>query len=467
MQLFIAIVRFFPVLIFFMTFVSLKWAIALYIFFSFLVPVVSLPILPFSLLTLVMVLRIVYEIISRKKNPDFRPLIPYAFLMTFQLLMIPFQSNGMPQSLQFSSWRIELLTGMFVPVILWWVVSSDRSSSRLISGLFCVMIAVTGLYGLFLTQTVGVNPYITLVNLIEGRTDFMENWLSAEDRLFGRSSSMFDHPMRWGLFLDMSLCFLLAVKNRLKKWLFGFLIALVLINIVVCGVRTSLATAMAVIAYYMFRNMSFRTILYAFISFALVLLIVYSNDNLLNYVASIFDLSGKKTDVNGSSLDMRLSQLNAVFSVIRDHEMLGNGYGWVSYYLSVYGNHPVLYAFESLLYVILCQSGFIGLFLWIIFGVFSLAVPRMVLTNKKKCIVTDCIFFAYIIYCLLTGDYAYMRMYYVFYVSIIGIYYIEEKNRKEKVLFLLSVINKKIRRYGMEASSDSVLSSSVPSVQGK
>ena len=467
MQLFIAIVRFSPVLIFLLTFISLKWAIALYIFFSFLVPVISLPILPFSFLTLVMVLRIVYEISSSGKKPDFHPLIPYAFLMTFQLLMIPFQSSGMPQSLQFSSWRIELFTGLFVPVVLWWVLSSDKSSPRLITGMICVMIVVTGLYGLFLTQTVGVNPYITLVNLIEGRTDFMEEWLSADDRLFGRSSSMFDHPMRWGFFLDMALCFLLAVKDNMKKWLFIFLVALVLVNIVVCGVRTSLATAMVVMAYYMFRNMSFRTILYAFISFAILLVIVYSNDNLLNYVASIFDLSGKKTDVNGSSLDLRLSQFNAVFSVIRDHEMFGNGYGWVSYYLSVNGNHPVLYAFESLLYIILCQSGFIGLFLWIIFSVFSLTVPRMVLSNKKKCIVTDCIFIAYIIYCLLTGDYAFMRMYYVFYVSIIGIYYAEQKNKKEKVLFLLSVINKKIRRYGMEASSDSVLSSSVPSVQGK
>lgn len=66
-----------------------------------------------------------------------------------------------------------------------------------------------------------------------------------------------------------------------------------------------------------------------------------------------------------SSIALRLEQLQGTLNEINTHFLVGKGYGWNNYYLSTHLTHPVILAFESLVFVVLCNSGILGACVWI------------------------------------------------------------------------------------------------------
>ena len=84
--------------------------------------------------------------------------------------------------------------------------------------------------------------------------------------------------------------------------------------------------------------------------------------------------------------------------------------------------------FESLIFVILCDSGIIGIILWIIMSI-------MILRYNKRSVSTitillNTLFIFYIAYACITGEYGYMQYFILFYILMLGedLYMEEEKN---------------------------------------
>lgn len=424
-------------MIFILTFVSLKYAIALYFAFMCLVPAQNLPVLPFSLLLLMMTLRVFYEVIYKKKGYEWKMIIPYAVLMLLQLLIIPLSDGRMPISQKLFFWRVAVTTGMLVPFVAVFTLNDTKSGNVILRTMLSVMI-IAGLYGVFLTQMSGINPYLFLVQHLEGSFN-MENqldWLSAEDRLFGRSCSTFFHPMRWGLFLTLSVIFLVGIRKNCKKWVWLFVLAILVVNVFVCGVRSVLVACMVFLTYYIIRRISLKMIAYISLIVLAFSFVLSTNENLSNYFLSVFDLTGTKTTVKGSSLDMRLDQLNGCFKIISDCEFFGRGYGWNKNYVSLHGGHPILLAFESLIYMVLCDTGMVGVIIWIITFLFLCYIPRKLLKKKDALVCVEGMVISYFVYVICTGDYDYFWIFYFFYVTLIGILYLEEKKEEKTRIYL-------------------------------
>lgn len=114
---------------------------------------------------------------------------------------------------------------------------------------------------------------------------------------------------------------------------------------------------------------------------------------------------------------MRLDQLNGCLVEIRNNPILGKGYGWDGWYKSNFGDHPVILSFESLIFVILCDNGFLGFVIW------GILIYMVVRNNKKfhliDTAIANSLLVFYIAYSCITGEYGYMQYFLIFYICLV------------------------------------------------
>ena len=125
--------------------------------------------------------------------------------------------------------------------------------------------------GYFLTQTEGLNPYLLL--MISDAEDLIGYAAPSEDRLFGRISSVFSHPMTFGCFLVVAFFFCLY-KIILKKDGCIPLVLLILIIscAMICGVRSVLAGIMLGVMAFLLFNHKIKYLFYTIVVAGLILL---------------------------------------------------------------------------------------------------------------------------------------------------------------------------------------------------
>ena len=88
------------------------------------------------------------------------------------------------------------------------------------------------------------------------------------------------------------------------------------------------------------------------------------------------------------------------------------------YYTTLHGDHPIILSFESLIYIILCNSGLIGVLLWA-FLIFKIMRRNSIFVKETKVLLNTLLFF-YLAYSCITGEYGYMQLYIIFYVLMQG-----------------------------------------------
>lgn len=403
------------------SFIKFKYGIAIYVAYFFLVPYLQVNVgvslsYNFVYLLLLAVFVFYHRILNHNKI-DVSPILPFIIYFACFFVMIPMQ-NGLPFFDQVNNLRIDFLSVVILPLIMWNVMKVDKNSVFLFENILLFCITVACIYGVFLTQMPGINPYIFLVNGLIGVED-NEEWLMAEDggRLFGRISSVFLHPMNYAIFLGMSFILLLSLWGRKNKLVVATVFLLVLLNMVICGVRSVIVGIGITYIYYIVKGKHYRLAFYSFLLGLIVILTIGVSTGFSDYIGSIAssDSDGLK---GASSLDLRLAQLEGSFVEIKDCFFQGKGYGWTGYYWATKGPHPTMLGFESLIFVILCNAGLLGFLIWWIFlkkmydCVFKIA--------KDNPLFIECLILFFIVFCCITGLYNYMRYYVVFYIIMLG-----------------------------------------------
>ena len=316
--------------------------------------------------------------------------------------MIPFQ-DGMPISTALNYVRIAFFKVIVVPFLFYEVMKQEPSSIKVFRNIMMVCIAVAAIYGLFLITLDGLNPYMISIMSLNDQTYNLDYALATgEGRLFGRISSVFTHPMAFGFFLVLSFLFLYKHRNNIKPYIFVFLFVIVILNVIFCGVRSAVGTVGVSIIYYLVVGRKYKLAFVVTIGFFVLPLLIDNIPGLSNYLGSIVDFEQKQTYIGGSNWETRYEQWQGCFDIIKANPLTGNGFEWTQYYYSENGNHPVLLAFESLIFVILCDSGFVGFIIWFIFLVQLFSVSRSVL-DKECSLLIKCLIVAYIFYSCLTG----------------------------------------------------------------
>ena len=429
MELIFIAIKLLSVAIFFLILYDLKWGMISYLLYFFLVPIPTLGLLPVSVLSVALFGMSVCKYGVSKLQQSLPFVFPYGFLLLALGIVMPISPT--PFSFQFWMWKTDLINGLLSMWAMWLIlVNSDITPKIKIS--LVVVAFVVGIYALALTQTGGVNPYVFGLKILTGG-DILEGWYADENRLFGRISSTFLHPMTWAFVAGSFVFFVFFVRRQLKKTIFVILMSILILNVFFCGVRSVIGALFVSVFIYLLLKRQFKIFLYSAAIGALLLLVLSFNDFLFGYVMSIFDFSDNNEIANGSSFSMRLNQLSAALKEMGKSPLWGNGYSWHSYYLTKYGDHPELLAFESLVFTILCDSGVWGVICWILYLILLLALPFYYLKQKEDIILIVCFVFYYFSYVCVTGDYAgYFFLW--FYILMLGMSYKKDICAKKKII---------------------------------
>ncbi len=416
-------------LIVFLLFFKFDYGVFLYLAYILLVPYMKIHFgvtLSWNLINLVLMLAIFIHCKRRKTSIDWVIMKPFFFLFGLQLLVIPIQSD-VPLSFMLNSYRLAVMTTLVVPVSLILVNKSYINGRERLMYIVVVCIIIATVYGLLLTSMPGINPYLMLMCYLND-IDYLGTYFMAENggRLFGRISSVFGDPMTYAFFLGISFIFVCSIKSQLNKKIKYVVLGLISVNCVICGVRSVIAGLGVTAVYYLYRQRNIKAafavgfvILIGFILFLTV-------PELNEYFGSMFDHSSQ--NVRGSSIEMRLEQLEGAFTEIRNNYIIGHGYGWHSYYLESHDYHPSLLYFESLLYMVLCDQGFLGIIFWVFFVLIYLKVNR---TYVKDSTMLDCLVVFYLSYSCITGEYGYIKYFAIFYIIM---FYLSEKKHYSHLL---------------------------------
>lgn len=299
---------------------------------------------------------------------------------------------------------------------------------------FFVIFLIIIVYGLFLTQIPGINPYQMMIQPIFGGS-FNEAYAAgqggnstlttlADGRLFGRISSLFSDPQKYALALGLFFLFLfLYVK---QKWLLIILLISTGVAIVTSGVRTPIAalgiTGLFMLLYY--RKYKYFCCAIAVFGILYYVVPLISTDA-AEYIASIANSNDSNT--NGSSLDMRISQLEACVNIMNQNPFFGNGIGWTSWYLEKFDGHPQALYFESLLFSVMCNMGIVGIVIWCIFAISYIRTVSYYVSDKPKRTILYSLLIFYLAYTGITGDYGYLMLMAIFYVIIMGYSYSKDE----------------------------------------
>ncbi|WP_321518142.1 O-antigen ligase family protein [uncultured Bacteroides sp.] len=425
------------VIIIILLFVNFKYGFAVYLAYSILVPIGYLVINNFLIgeffIFVLLLLAFIFRYIHKFSYFKFKLFTPFLFLLLGQFILIPFH-NQTPFYYQLNSFVHDMM-GVTNSLILLNVILLEQNSYKLYIKVIFISIAISTFYGLFLTTIPGINPYL-LITLPIGGQEFNAAYAAgnsglsdvlaiAAGRNFGRISSVFTHPMTYGIFLCLSLVFMLYTVLKSKNKSAIILLLFIVVNIFCIGVRTSIVVMIISLIYYLCFNYNIKKIFYTLFLAGIIYIII---SNIID-TSSVFNsiLSKDSDGVEGSSLNMRLEQLQGCFTIIDSHLILGNGYGWTSYYLSLHATHPLLLSFESLAFVILCNNGLFGVLLWLVFIFMYFKISYKFFT-KEESVVLQTLLVVYLCYSLITGEYGYMKYLVLYYAIFIGIF----TNKKTK-----------------------------------
>lgn len=183
--------------------------------------------------------------------------------------------------------------------------------------------------------------------------------------LFGervRISSTWAHPMSYG-FICATLFFMI-ILNKQEIFAKSFLCILCFVNIMLSGSRTVLGTfvlmIMIFIGFYFKQQRNLRIICLIAITLFIIYNIPPVNEKITQVVLGIQG----ESDLGGSSIDMRLFQLNNVNEVFIQSPIIGNGLDYIYTDLGLgtdkYDQDRFL-GLESIVYWLMIERGIVGI----------------------------------------------------------------------------------------------------------
>lgn len=361
-----------------------------------------------------------------RKNKSLRLDVIYSFLfLYFSLLVLSVFTDQTPLGWSFDYWRGSIMQVCILPLIIWNNAKTDRKSLLYIKWSLIISVFIACIYGLILTRMHGYNPYASTLSDYFGKSDAAQFFQSEtvsriEFSTAGKIQATMEHPMTWAIILCFTMVIVSVFYYRNRRNIYLVFSGLIAANIFVSGVRTAIAALVITLIYFLIRYRKIKIILLVVCLVFLVSVVIDSKSDVVNIFRSFVDLSGLENDMGGSSISMRMEQFMGVSNEIEGREIFGNGFGWTSYYQFMYGEHPILLSFESLLFIVLCNNGYMGVLVWLLFGFLLFRFHRKTLNNKFEIYATDALVVVYLSYALGTGEYDYMKYFTVFYCFLVA-----------------------------------------------
>ncbi len=321
-----------------------------------------------------------------------------------------------------------------------------------------ILVLVTCIYGIY-TYSIGTNLYSLLVQIHYPDANDFEQYMEEERAgLEGRIGGFIGHPVFYAgmmmiLFYLILFFSLQCLKRKNKIWLAISVVAMlgIGINMFLTGTRSAMVATAVGLIYYGIKVLSYSKILIIALSFAglvgvmMAFPIFGKYQPMVDSIVYFWDDDKTAGEIKGSSVSMRLNQLEGTFDIISGPKIFfGNGAGWVRKYMEKNGKHPVLLGFESLLFSGLVQYGVLG-FLLIYGGLFISMVyvnQKLNAGNENRHLI-NALVLSYVVYAFLTGAFSFSTFLVVYVILMKSVMLTEREDSIKRVL--LSIVQKKIK----------------------
>jgi len=422
-----------------MFYVKREWKAALLVMGTMTLTVVSIPAVPlhkanFLLLTSFLLSELPYlrwHLGALRSTPLLRNVLFWACISA---LIAAFTTTYTSPGLFL---RFELVFKYFVIAYAFLAVKDEKSLKPVLYVSMWCLIVLT-LFGIlnYITKSATFVNALTEGSTILWTKDTSLGDLYAQDRRF-RVLSMFTSAFDYGY-----TCLVILLLH-IYAWIRGleskstFLIVLVcsLFGIIFCQCRIVWVSLLLSISCFYIWNFSPSKIIVASVLILCTFIVSYTSIPIVEEKMNMLtDAFAEKSETEGSSIQLRISQFIHVLSYTKGHELLGLGHGYWAYNLtedleSIEG----LFGIESVILQYLLERGYIGLILW---ALFYAIIFRYFWKNRKKVRTLTglgaSILTAYLIFSLGTGELGSVRPTLLLLGFVIKL--IEQPKSKEKCL---------------------------------
>ena len=359
-----------------------------------------------SLMLLIVLLFFVHDINKKNWKLPGQLLLPIKFLVLPLFVLSLFAPLSM--NYQFSQLAQFFITEILIFMLLMYFIKNEDDLNKIFISLRNAYVVV-GAYGI-LTYIIRQNPlFAYFAKYFEYSIDFTgDGTIALIGGMTGRASGNLSGPLPWGqtsLLMLLLFVFLGRIKNDKMSYIVVIIASL---NCFLSTKRSVIVPMIIIFIYLLIKRGVFskRNVLKILLVGPLVLYTLWNipffDSYKQNVVTAVFfwdDEVAYKNNVHGSSTEMRQSQLNYALVMVKDNFLCGLGYGYIQHYGKLYGKHPIMLGFESIIYQVLVPSGIIGLFIWLCF---FYKIYRLTLYELKK---YDALFChgAYVLSCIMTG----------------------------------------------------------------
>lgn len=258
--------------------------------------------------------------------------------------------------------------------------------------LIMLWVIISGIYGIY-TYILRFNPIAEIVTATFSQFEdqgLNEDMLETERGfLQARISGFTVHPLLYGGILVLFIYvffqeFLFSPKLWKRLVLIVFMIFCFGLT-VLTGSRSILIGLAFGIFYFLLKTSPKKTIIYSLVGMCLLVTLGVSIED--DFIRSTIFFWEEHDEIGGSSISMRMIQLEAVISAVSSDLqslLFGFGRGWVGQYLEKHGNMPPFQGFEGLFLFSIVTYGVLGTILFVL-----LVFKSLYSINKQM--VTDAI----------------------------------------------------------------------------
>lgn len=219
-----------------------------------------------------------------------------------------------------------------------------------------------------ITEILGNNPYHLYISTFSPAPDVANLYMGTNERF--RISSFFGHPMDYGLICAywMLLAFQVYELKSSSKWVLAFIVIISGISVGMANSRLPMLIWFLAISAAFFFGRVWKTPAVVKLTSGAILLVTALTVGSGNIVGQTLLMFNDTEAVAGSSLSMRITQLEASTRLALDEPFFGHGLGYI---VETMGFNPEekdgaveedFAGFESILFAIPIEQGYVGLF---------------------------------------------------------------------------------------------------------
>lgn len=328
------------------------------------------------------------------------------------LVLIIFSLGIVPYEYQLSSYFKGYFFQTYMYIFFGYFAFQNIKNIESINKSIIIVSIVCGIYGI-ITYITKDNPYINILYNIYSGGDNIFSYFMEETRggIEGRISGTMSHPLHWGQYWNIVIAYLILFYKRTNIYLLISICVIGVINIVLCGSRTSLITLVVTFIFFI-SSFGFKSLIkYSIISYVILVFTIgfipqnNQSKGIITYLQSaifFWDNSySEKANIQGSNTNMRLTQLNESIKYMKKNPIGGVGYNY-QYYVQEKRINTKLMGFESIVFKLLVEQGIISLILF--FYTYNLLRKHLIYKRSlKEKILLNGYFASFLISILFTG----------------------------------------------------------------